>query len=104
MLFTLLGDYVEYEGNQHRVDEHDNIVAAHNVVPGAGHTIAHDCNQTAFGDMAKVASIQLQYEAKNVFCGRIQEFYIHIRYCGHVLTATPHENSAHKDAVAADIL
>eukprot|EP00957_Ditylum_brightwellii_P184239 14032868-Ditylum_brightwellii.AAC.1 len=71
--------------------------------PGTGHTIACDCIKLAFGDMAKVAGMQLQYEAENVFCGRLQEPYIS-RYCEHYLSATPHENSAHKDAVVPDIL
>eukprot|EP00957_Ditylum_brightwellii_P059669 4529398-Ditylum_brightwellii.AAC.1 len=89
--------------NQQRVDEHGNVVATHNAVPGAGHTIAHDCIKSAFGDMAKVPGMKLQYEAENVFHGSVQESYIS-RYCEHYFTATLHDNSVHKDAVVPDDL
>eukprot|EP00957_Ditylum_brightwellii_P027204 2056410-Ditylum_brightwellii.AAC.1 len=37
-----VGQWIGSEGQQRRADEHGNVVSAHNIVPGAGHTIAHD--------------------------------------------------------------
>jgi hypothetical protein len=38
-----IGQWIGSEGKQRKIDEHGNVVSAHNVVPGAGHTIAHNC-------------------------------------------------------------
>eukprot|EP00957_Ditylum_brightwellii_P017306 1303420-Ditylum_brightwellii.AAC.1 len=48
-----VGQYIGSEGNQRKVDEHGNVVAAHNAVPGAGHTIAHDRVKASVGEIAK---------------------------------------------------
>eukprot|EP00957_Ditylum_brightwellii_P134971 10290917-Ditylum_brightwellii.AAC.1 len=35
-----VGQWIDTEGNQRRVDEHGNVLSAHNTVPGDGHSIA----------------------------------------------------------------
>eukprot|EP00957_Ditylum_brightwellii_P119187 9092025-Ditylum_brightwellii.AAC.1 len=37
-----VGQWIGSEGQQRRVNEHGNVVSAHNAVPSAGHTIAHN--------------------------------------------------------------
>eukprot|EP00957_Ditylum_brightwellii_P021975 1657538-Ditylum_brightwellii.AAC.1 len=37
-----VGEWIGTEGNHYRVNEHVNVLSAHNAVPGAGHFIAHN--------------------------------------------------------------
>eukprot|EP00957_Ditylum_brightwellii_P115496 8809832-Ditylum_brightwellii.AAC.1 len=55
-----VGQWIGIEGNQRRVDDHGNLISAHNAVSGAGHPIAHNCIQALAGDIAKASGMQLQ--------------------------------------------
>jgi hypothetical protein len=98
-----VGQWIGTEGNQRMVDEHGNVLSAHNAVPGAGHSIAHNWVQAVAGDIAKASGMQLQSEAENLFHGRVREPFIG-RYCQHYLSCAPHDRSANTDAIIPDIL
>ena len=98
-----IGQWIGSEGKQRKIDEHGNVVSAHNAVPGAGHTIAHNRIQATASNIARAAGMQVQPETENLFHGRVQEPYIG-RYCEHYLNRTAHDRTAHKDAIIPDLL
>eukprot|EP00957_Ditylum_brightwellii_P136768 10428708-Ditylum_brightwellii.AAC.1 len=55
-----VGQQIGSEGNQYRVDEHGNVLSAHNAMPGVGVSIPHNWIKTVAGDIAKASGMQLQ--------------------------------------------
>eukprot|EP00957_Ditylum_brightwellii_P106133 8096203-Ditylum_brightwellii.AAC.1 len=46
---SFVGQWIGTEGNQCWVDEHGNVFSAHNAVPGAGNSFAHNQIQAVVG-------------------------------------------------------
>eukprot|EP00957_Ditylum_brightwellii_P111920 8535326-Ditylum_brightwellii.AAC.1 len=85
------------------IDEYGNVVSVHNAVPGAGHTVAHNCIQATASNITRAVGMQVQPDAENMFHGRVQEPYIG-RYYEHYLNKTAHDCTAHKDAIIPNLL
>eukprot|EP00957_Ditylum_brightwellii_P001435 112251-Ditylum_brightwellii.AAC.1 len=82
---------------------HGKVLSVHNIVPQAGHSIAHNWIQALAGDITMASGIQLQGEAENLIHGRIRKPFIS-RYCQYYLNCTPHDRSTNTDAIIPDII
>eukprot|EP00957_Ditylum_brightwellii_P187673 14290800-Ditylum_brightwellii.AAC.1 len=98
-----VGQWIGTEGHKCKVDKHGNVVSAHNAVPCAGHSIAHNSIQAQVGDILKISGMHIQAKAENLFHGRLQEPFIG-RYCENSIHTTAHDRVAYKDSIIPDLL
>eukprot|EP00957_Ditylum_brightwellii_P077647 5901106-Ditylum_brightwellii.AAC.1 len=53
-----IGWWIGSERKQYKIDEHGNVLSAHNAVPGAGHIVAHNHIEATASNIARAAGMQ----------------------------------------------